>query len=1463
MNFKKGIILLIFITLLTIGSCYASDNSTDTSETLENNIISSESTANTFETNDYNEYSDSNNPADTIKYYKTASGHNNEKVSEIYVNKDKGNDKSSGNNTNPYKTIDKALDKVSTSNNTIIHISHGTYSLSKTRKIANCTTLTLVGEDKDNTIINLNQHKGFILNNVTINIQKLTLTNASHSGQGGVFTIESNVSFNADDCIFTNNDAVVGGVLFTSLDYNNITITNSLFRNNSADSQGGALQVGGEHTTTLIRNCSFINNSCDPNVDNVTYRRVGGAIYSGTYGVTYVDLCNFINNTAVNGTCIFSGSHAQLYLTNSNFTYNNASNNQHINTRGTVTIASGIGNITNCYFAYNNASYGAAISINSGEEANITSCVFYSNKARTLGGAIYNYGDLNVVNCKFIKNWGSNRGGAILDKGNKNVNIINSTFTDNSIRITTDTSTDVPQGGAISISGPAITFNIDNCTFNNNSAYYGGALYSKDDAKNININNTVFKNNDAQYGGAIYSEGVGLNIRIANSAFNNNNANNNGGSIVYNGLFITSLITDTEFTNNKAINSPRGEGGAIHIGKYATITMSNTTLVNNTASTYGGAISVQSSLYLSIIKSLIKNNTAVTGGAIYQNNSVNYGVFPSTIQLKTSILVDNGGIYQVYSEKPYDSQYNDNWINWTWFGQNNVPLTAAHNFNITKNYLLQISEDNILPQDWLNKTITIKSGDISEITVFIYSVVTKQDKLTLDYSYTDDFLKTVNIEITKNDNVTYTLPLYISENIDITGVKKLDILLDHQKIILTLNNENITTIKTNIIGSDITRTIGEKVIINGSVKTSNGTLVNNGTVIIRIDDNTVAQTSVINGRYTYEYTIPSYDADKYKLTYNYIGEYPYDNSIITKTLTILKQDTKITTNNVKTYVKNTTILNGTVTTTNGTPVANGTITIKLNEKTIGETKVINGKYTYKYTIPITTTTNNIITYTYDGNSQCNSSTVSKNFTILKYKTKITAPDVVGVIGTIINFNGTVTTNNGTLVNDGIINIKLNGKTMGKTNVTKGKFTYTYTVPVFSAKNYILTYTYGGNSIYDGSTLNKTFTIKKITTKITTNNVLGVIGTTVKLNGTITTTNGTKINNGTINIKINGTTIGQTKIINGKYTYNYTIPIITAKSYTLTYTYGGNSIYDRCTTSKTIKINKQTTRITTNNVKGYVGEPVILKGTLTTTNGTKINGSVTIKLNGKTVRKVTVTNGSFSYNYVIPAYHANNYTLNYIYDGTSQYNTSSANKIFTILKHDIVINASDVSIYAGETVNLKGTVKASNGTNIMQGTVIIKFNGRVIGQANITNSTFLYKYKIPDCTAKNYTLTYTYNESTNYNSYQFNSTLNVKNQTSIIKISGVTKKSDKLKFTVQIKGSKTAIPATAGSVVYKIDGKLVKDSNGTIIKTTIRNGTVVITYTIPKSIRKGTHTLTVVYYGGKSLRGGYTSTKVTI
>ena len=123
-------------------------------------------------------------------------------------------------------------------------------------------------------------------------------------------------------------------------------------------------------------------------------------------------------------------------------------------------------------------------------------------------------------------------------------------------------------------------------------------------------------------------------------------------------------------------------------------------------------------------------------------------------------MVDNGGIYQVYSEKPYDSQYNDNWINWTWFGQNNVPLTAAHNFNITKNYLLQISEDNILPQDWLNKTITIKSGDISEITVFIYSVVTKQDKLTLDYSYTDDFLKTVNIEITKNDNVTYTLPLY-------------------------------------------------------------------------------------------------------------------------------------------------------------------------------------------------------------------------------------------------------------------------------------------------------------------------------------------------------------------------------------------------------------------------------------------------------------------------------------------------------------------------------------------------------------------------------------------------------------------------------------------------------------------------------------------------------------------------------
>ncbi|HYV14123.1 MAG TPA: choice-of-anchor Q domain-containing protein [Pyrinomonadaceae bacterium] len=159
--------------------------------------------------------------------------------------------------------------------------------------------------------------------------------------------------------------------------------------------------------------------------------------------------------------------------------------------------------------------------------------------------------------------------------------------------------------GLVSFSGLTIT----NGRISND---VGGGIYNQSSA-NVNVTDTTISNGFAVLGGGIANSSTGT-FTITNSTLINNSASTGGGC--YNGLGTLNVINST-LNNNSASN---GNGGGIITG--STLNIINSTLHGNFAGGRGGAIYHNSfDAQISISQSTIVQNTSALGGGGVGNNN--------------------------------------------------------------------------------------------------------------------------------------------------------------------------------------------------------------------------------------------------------------------------------------------------------------------------------------------------------------------------------------------------------------------------------------------------------------------------------------------------------------------------------------------------------------------------------------------------------------------------------------------------------------------------------------------------------------------------------------------------------------------------------------------------------------------------------------------------------------------------
>ena len=1123
---------------------------------------------------------------------------------------------------------------------------------------------------------------------------------------------------------FTNNKAQYGGAAYFNKGF--VTITDSVFENNVATAEGGAVDFSHASVKDLvvsINNSSFVGNKAP----------VAGAIFTNVD--SKITNSNFTKNTASKGGAVLNENGAKLTVDNSTFKDNAAD------------------------------SYGGAV-FNNGELV-VSDSVFDSNDIVNRGSAGVDYGGAAIYNWENakldisksnftnnIKNYvnGDRLVGAVTTIGNATIS--DSYFVNNSGR----------WGGALAatggVSGSAInTIDVDGTKFVNNTALYGGAMFVW--ASNYTISNSVFDNNSA----------FGKGDMSPN--------NNNGGALVVtqDNIPVSGKIVNSNFTNNKA-----QYGGAAWINE-GTVDIDGSNFINNTATAEAGAIGFDSQ-YIKIIATVdgskFVNNTAGSrAGAIYNlgdltitcsefdNNKAQFGdiIYNNNLGNKEGILSINGNKYSNFTE-------------------NKAPIINIGDINTIS------STGGIIVTVLDNKTVNVCYGDVVTLhaTVVADGVLVAGQKLFFvidnveyianslgngsyiaSYEVKDVGSKTVGIVYDGSDVNIKTGMLNISKATPDLTVGALNITVGDLEIITVTGPKDATGLITLTLNGidyilpiyngeakfyfqdlaygtyDVSASYSgdnhyvaaenstvfkvDKVLANLKINVEDITFGENGLVIITLPsdiDGSIVTVNV-NGK-VYPVDIENgfgklplreLDAGDYTISAVFAGNDKYLPGVSNALLTVSKAGPAL--NVLISDVGYDGVFNINVALTGVDAIGlNGNVIVTVNNKDYS-VNIVNGKGT-AVGVKLAAGTYDF-TAAWAGNDNYNAVGDSGKFSVVK------VDSIIDVAVSDIKVG-----------EDAVISVKLLSDATGSVTVTVNGKDYTETVvngvanvkvADLKAGTYDVAVKYSGDNNYNAAVATSSFTVSKVdsTMDVTVNDIVFggdlIVDAVLPVDAT-----------GEVVITVNGVDY-HVSIENGKATG--TISGLAAGDYTVTVKYVGDDKYTGVEVAENVNVAKAQPVLGVVIADVDYGNGFVIEATLTGVNGAPLSGNVIVTVNGKEYTvKVTDGKGIATGDKLA----AGTYAFAAVWAGDDNYNIVTENGDFKVNKVDSAIDVAVSDIKVGEDAVISVKL-ASDAT----GEVVITVNGEDYTAA-IENG--VASVTVSDLKAGDYTVAVKYTGDNNYN-----------------------------------------------------------------------------------------------------------------
>ena len=515
-------------------------------------------------------------------------------------------------------------------------------------------------------LFNTPGHMRSIMDSINLEPGQLVTFDPLHSViRGGAIHVSSSLVI-VEDSWFEGNGAEHGGAIFAEFN-SNITIRNCTFYRNWAVSISSHGQTETSGGGAISSNQSRIDISNSIFQENTLFTYPGG--YFGCNGGAlfalkskiYISGSDFTNNSLMSyrhgkGGAIYASQSSLNLSDDCTFSLNGA------HTAGVMHLKGSNASIHQCHFN-SNAGYDQAgvASIGEDSKVQIGNCSFASNRARTLGGALYIMSSrVTIEQSDFVNNSVEEVGAVmvILEQGHINLNFITLSNNRANLAVMSVYNSRVDFSGSVTLEnniGSLLSFNstmlfagettFSNCTtaeitLKDVIIQEGGAISAYESHLTF-LTNTLFAHNRAKYGGALFAV-VSVITFMARSdqllptflqpgvTISNNTATITGGGVYLYHSTLTVKHGHCFVTGNDG----SGKGGGIHAinsdiklkppnsdGNYSLV------IEENKAQLGGGMYLEGASkliVYLSNSTIRFKGNTADHGAAIYVDDSTKF-----------------------------------------------------------------------------------------------------------------------------------------------------------------------------------------------------------------------------------------------------------------------------------------------------------------------------------------------------------------------------------------------------------------------------------------------------------------------------------------------------------------------------------------------------------------------------------------------------------------------------------------------------------------------------------------------------------------------------------------------------------------------------------------------------------------------------------------------------------------------
>ncbi|WP_409200150.1 beta strand repeat-containing protein [Methanobrevibacter sp. DSM 116169] len=617
---------------------------------------------------------------------------------------------------------------------------------------------------------------------------------------------------------------------------------------------------------------------------------------------------------------------------------------------------------------------------------------------------------------------------------------------------------------------------------------------------NLILENITLQNGHTNSNGGAINNNNGGNVTISNSTLNNNTASSGGA--IYNNGGNDFTINNSTFNNNTA----NVDGGAIYNNGGNDFTINNSTFNNNSASSWGGAISNNGGSDFNISNSTLNNNKASDYGGAISNNGGDFTISNSTLNNNKAnyyggAILNNGG--------------NDFTINNSTLNNNTANVDGGAIYNNGGDFTISNStlNNNTASSGGAiyNRGILLVSDSLLNNSRYNNHLIYNDQGATLllkNNTMFNDYFE----QIYNNGKINTLVYLIILGNDTYYGVPGGDVLLN---AFLTDDNGNV------IVGQNIT-------------------LFNNTIFNVNLTD-------FEDGLYTKNITSPN--IGKYLINGTYIGG---TNITVQTGLLVVKNNATFNLNeNNMIYNENQTIK----ITTNVT----GNITIIYNGKN-QTLNITNGEVIFTdLNLPVG---EHNITVFYSGDDNYYPKTFNIIVSVLKSnKTNInvTNPNIVA------SENQTITI---TVDSNATGNITLNINNKNYTNeIING--TVSFNVTDLNPDNYTAIITYPGDSNYNSFNKILNITIVKNNVLLDANDTFLFYRNGTQYVAVLKDSNNNPIAGVLIQVTINGVTYNRTTNSDGEVFLNINLR---PNTYNVTATFNGSSKYFNTSTNNLVVVN---------------------------------------------------------------------------------------------------------------------------------------------------------------------------------------------------------------------------------------------------------------------------------------------------